>query len=114
MIEKLFSYGTLQNPATQRKLLGRELGEGSPDTLRGYRLAQLTGVHAVYPIVQPEPGATVAGLLFEVDPEELARLDTYEGEAYQRLSVRLVSGRRAWVYCANPKSSLRFRIKRAE
>ena len=51
-MEKLFTYGTLRNPATQRKLLGRTLGEGLPDTLRGYRLAKLTGIHEVYSILQ--------------------------------------------------------------
>ena len=54
-MEKLFTYGTLRNPATQQKLLGRTLGEGAPDTLRGYRLAKLTGIHEVYSILQPTP-----------------------------------------------------------
>ena len=60
-MEKLFTYGTLRDPATQQKLLGRTLGEGAPDTLRGYRLAKLTGIHEVYSILQPHPGSTVTG-----------------------------------------------------
>ncbi len=110
-MEKLFTYGTLRNPATQRRLLGRTLGEGEPDTLRGYRLAKLTGIHEVYSILQPHPGSAVEGLLFEVSAEELARLDAYEGDAYQRVSVRLMSKTRAWAYMENPKSSFRVHIE---
>ena len=109
-MEKLFSYGTLREPETQQRLLGRTLGAGAPDTLRGYRLATLTGVHQVYSILQPHPGSTVDGVLFEVSEDELERLDIYEGEAYQRVSVRLVSKTRAWAYCENPKSSFRIHI----
>ena len=110
-MEKLFTYGTLRDPATQVQLLGRKLGEGVPDTLRGYRLAKLTGIHYVYSILQPHPGSTVAGTLFEVSPEELAKLDDYEGDAYQRVSVTLVSKTRAWVYCENPKSEFSIHIQ---
>ncbi len=110
-MHKLFTYGTLRDPATQERLLGRTLGEGLPDTLRGYRLAKLTGIHFVYSILQPQSGSTVDGVLFEVTPDELEQLDEYEGEAYQRISVTLVSKTRAWVYCENPKSSFRIHIE---
>ena len=110
-MEKLFTYGTLQSPLTQQKLLGRTLGEGTPDTLLGYRLADLTGIHDVYTILQPHPGSTVEGMLFEVSQDELEQLDDYEGDAYQRVSVRLMSGTRAWAYCENPKSSFRVHIQ---
>ncbi|MDE2638020.1 MAG: gamma-glutamylcyclotransferase [Chloroflexota bacterium] len=110
-MEKLFTYGTLRDPATQQKLLGRTLGEGAPDALRGYRLAKLTGIHDVYSILQPHAGATVEGTLFEVTTEELAHLDAYEGDAYMRVSVRLVSKTRAWAYTENPKSSFRIHIE---
>ncbi len=110
-MHKLFTYGTLRDPATQERLLGRTLGDGLPDTLRGYRLAKLTGIHFVYSILQPQSGSTVDGVLFEVTPDELEQLDEYEGEAYQRISVTLVSKTRAWVYCENPKSSFRIHIE---
>ena len=110
-MEKLFAYGTLRNPATQQRLLGRTLGQGAPDSVRGYRLAKLTGIHEVYSILQPHPGSVVEGMLFEVSADELQRLDAYEGEAYQRVSVRLVSRTRAWAYMENPKSSFRIHIE---
>ncbi len=110
-MEKLFTYGTLQSQETHLRLLGRELGEGEADTLRGYRLAKLTGIHNAFTILQPWPGAIVQGLVFDVFTEELAQLDAYEGEAYQRVSARLVSKTRAWVYVENPKSDFRHHIE---
>lgn len=104
-MHKLFTYGTLRSPATQMQLLGRHLGQGKPDSLRGYRLAKLRGIHFVYSILQPHPGSTVAGELFEVTSEELEKLDAYEGDAYQRVSVTLMSKTRAWAYTENPKSN---------
>lgn len=113
-MEKLFTYGTLQDPDTQMRLLGRHLGEGKPDTLRGYRLAKLVGIHAAYSIIQPKPSATVAGIVHEVSADELERLDIYEGNAYLRVSVTLVSGTRAWVYSDHPKSNYRQHIEALE
>ena len=110
-MEYLFTYGTLRDPATQQRLLGRTLGDGAPDSLRGYRLAKLTGIHEVYSILQPQAGSIVEGMRFQVSADELARLDDYEGEAYQRVSVRLVSKTRAWAYMENPKSSYRIHIE---
>ena len=50
-------------------------------------------------------------MLYEVSDDELDRLDAYEGDAYQRVSVRLVSKTRAWAYTENPKSSFRIQIE---
>ncbi len=110
-MEKLFTYGTLQDPDTQKQVLGRTLGGGVPDTLLGYRLARLNGIHFVYSILQPHSGSRVEGLLVEVSGEELEKLDAYEGEAYVRVSARLVSKTRAWVYIENPKSEFRSHIE---
>ncbi len=110
-MQKLFTYGTLKDPETQMQLLGRTLGEGVADTLRGYRLAKLTGIHYVYTIIQPWAGGTVDGLVFDIGEDELTQLDEYEGDAYQRVSARTVSKTRAWVYVANPKSKFRHHIE---
>ncbi len=110
-MEKLFTYGTLQDAKTQQQLLGRALGAGQPDALLGYRLAKLTGIHYVYSILQPHSGSRVEGLLFEVSGVELLKLDAYEGDAYVRVSARLVSKTRAWVYIENPKSGFQHQIE---
>ncbi len=113
-MEKLFTYGTLQDPETQMRLLGRRLGQGTADTLRGYRLARLAGIHQTYSIIQPKSGAKVDGIVYEVSIAELQRLDIYEGNAYLRVSVTLVSGTRAWVYSDHPKSNYRQHIEAVE
>jgi len=43
----------------------------------------------------------VAGLVFEATPDDLARLDQYEGvehEWYRRIRVTTVEGEEVWVY----------------
>ena len=110
-MQNLFTYGTLRDPATQERLLGRLLGDGAPDTLRGYTLARLRGIHSDYTVARPQPGSTVQGRLYQVTDEELALLDDYEGEAYQRVSVTLMSKTRAWLYCENPRSRFRHHIE---
>lgn len=40
----------------------------------------------------------VKGLAFEVTPAELQQADSYEVEDYARISVKLDSGKTAWMY----------------
>jgi Gamma-glutamyl cyclotransferase, AIG2-like len=43
-----------------------------------------------YPAVIPEPGGCVAGLIYlDVSPEDLARLDLFEGAEYRRISTTI-------------------------
>ena len=57
------------------------------------------------------PRFNCRGHALEVSSDELKRLDDYEGDAYMRVSVRLVSKTRAWAYTENPKSSFRIHIE---
>jgi hypothetical protein len=104
----LFSYGTLQLPQVQRATYGRLL-EGRPDALIGYRLTPLSitdpGVVAlsgapVHMIACRTGDAAdrIAGVVYEITPEELAETDDYEGDAYGRIEVILESGAAAFVY----------------
>ena len=94
----LFAYGTLQERRVQVMLFKRDLA-GSADTLRGYVLV-LPGRGWRYPniVASTDPAATVPGLVYEISEQELARADSYEGEAYKRIWVALESGISAWVY----------------
>ena len=114
MNEKLFTYGTLQDPDVQMQLLGRTLGDGSPDTLRGYAMGKLKGVHTTYNMIYPQTGATVQGMVYEVSKDELEKLDQYESEAYLRVSATLMSNTRAWIYRDNPDSAYQSQIIRAD
>jgi len=107
----LFSYGTLQQPALQRTLFGREL-PGRADRLPGYELAMLAitdpevvaaSGSAEHPIARwtGEPGAHIDGTVLELTDEDLVTADTYEVDDYTRALVPLASGDSAWVYAAS-------------
>ena len=104
----LFSYGTLQLENVQRSSFGRRL-DGQPDAMPGYTrtMVEITDPAVLaasgerfHPIVSPsgDPADEVAGAVFRISAEELAAADRYEVADYQRVQVRLKSGRDAWVY----------------
>jgi gamma-glutamylcyclotransferase (GGCT)/AIG2-like uncharacterized protein YtfP len=107
VIERLFSYGTLQREEVQRTSFGRVL-TGQADALPGWRQAmvEITDADVIaksgethHPIVVPgRRDDSVAGTVFEITAEELAAADRYEVSEYTRVSVTLASGLTAWVY----------------
>lgn len=113
-MEKIFTYGTLQNPDIQIDVLGRKLSDGTPDTLRGYAMGKLQGIHMIYNIIYPKTGSTVQGTVYDVTNEEFEKLDAYEGNAYLRVSATLVSNTRAWIYRDNPDSIYQSQIVKAD
>jgi gamma-glutamylcyclotransferase (GGCT)/AIG2-like uncharacterized protein YtfP len=111
----LFSYGTLQQREVQIANYGRTL-LGTPDLLRGYRLAplEISDPHviaisgkAVHSIAYATGNAedSIAGTLFELTDAELHATDAYEVDVYSRVEAVLESGRTAWVYVGQPVSS---------
>jgi hypothetical protein len=109
---RLFSYGTLRQPDVQQANYGRRLN-GTPDSLRGYRLAPLAisdpevvriSGKAVHTIAcrSGDPADLIEGLVFELSAAELAATDRYEVDVYARVEETLVSGRRAFVYVGAP------------
>ncbi|MCU0515084.1 MAG: gamma-glutamylcyclotransferase [Anaerolineae bacterium] len=95
--EALFVYGTLRDAAVQQRLIGRTLA-GTPERLTGYRRYD----HLDYPVVLPQAGGVVDGLLLLITPAELSAFDAYEGTTYQRVRVTLAGGRSAWLYQGDP------------
>jgi hypothetical protein len=106
--EWLFSYGTLQDPAVQRANFGREL-VGRRDVLPGYELSSIAiqdqnvvtlSGKANHLIIQPSTGSAqeVAGMVFQLTPQELVAADEYEVSDYKRVAVTLRSGLKAWAY----------------
>jgi gamma-glutamylcyclotransferase (GGCT)/AIG2-like uncharacterized protein YtfP len=104
----LFSYGTLQLESVQRESFGRIL-EGADDAMLGYRqsFVEITDPEVIrksgknlHPIVTPTGDLSdeVPGKAFRLTESELAAADEYEVSDYRRVSVRLKSGREAWVY----------------
>ena len=106
----LFSYGTLRQEEVQRATFGRLL-DGRPDSLAGFAVSPMaiedphviaTSGSAVHTIARPtgNPADRVQGLVFEITPAELEAADRYEAGPIRRISVRLVSGKDAFVYVA--------------
>jgi gamma-glutamylcyclotransferase (GGCT)/AIG2-like uncharacterized protein YtfP len=109
-MEKLFSYGTLQQANVQLSTFGRLLN-GSADTLPGYIVGELVitdpavlavSGKAIHPILRftGKPTDRVNGSVFELSAEELIQADSYEVADYQRQVATLGSGITAWIYAA--------------
>ena len=94
----LFSYGSLQQEEVQLLLYNRIL-IGSKDELKGFKLAEKL-LDFKYPIIFETKSISdkVSGIVFEITIDELRNTDEYEGEYYQRVRVKLASGREAWCY----------------
>lgn len=98
-MDLLFVYGTLMDPETCRGLLGRA-PQCEPAELAGYERRKVR--HASYPAIIATAGATVRGLALRgISKSELAALDDYEGDEYERIPVKTrVNGvdEKAWAY----------------
>ena len=112
-MQKLFSYGTLQQEEVQLSTFGRRL-EGHEDAILGYKLSmtKITDPEVVktsgkefHPILQKTNNHDdeVAGMVFSITNTELQQADKYEVSDYKRISVLLKSGLNAWVYVAQQK-----------
>lgn len=97
MLEKLFVYGTLQDPDVQKEVINR-IVPGKKDTLLGYRLDTVVINNKTYPIAQQDKQSEIAGVVIRISSKELSKLDVYETSAYRRVRCILESGIEAWVY----------------
>lgn len=104
----IFSYGTLQNPQVQQALLHRTL-DASKDVLVGYekKLVEIKDPLVIkqsgerfHPILVKNSASTqeICGSVLEVTGAELLTIDDYEAENYERITVELKSGKKAWLY----------------
>lgn len=104
----LFSFGTLRQADVQVSVFGHTL-EGRTEQLPGFRLTTVTiadpeviriSGSAEHPMLLRSENLSdvVEGVAFEVTDEELAAADAYEDDSYVRSAVRLISGRKCWVY----------------
>lgn len=112
-MEKLFSYGTLQQQDVQLATFGRVL-QGQKAAIVGYKRSLLEIMDAAvvatsgkrhHPIVcaSENDDELVDGTVFLVTPEELAQADKYEVNDYERVRATLHDGGQVWVYVArNP------------
>ena len=108
VMEKLFSYGTLQQANVQLKTFGR-IFDGKGDVLPGYVLSDIkikdknvieTSGTDIHPILKYTGNSNdeVEGIVFEITQSELNQSDNYEVDEYKRILATLKSGTSAWVY----------------
>ena len=83
----------------QHRVFGRVVG-GLRDALEGFELGQISIEGRQHRILRPGGSARIDGLVLRLTDEDLPKSDAYETEAYARIEVTLVSGRRAYVYVA--------------
>ena len=102
MPSQLFVYGTLTDPETQKKVLGK-IVDGVPDVLDDYKKSTIVIFGNSYPDIVKAPSSSVDGLVIPVTTDELESIDNYETEWYKRIEVVLKSGKKAWVYHGNSK-----------
>ena len=84
---QLFVYGSLRSSGAHHDELRGAKSLGPARTTAGYRLRRLGS----YPGLERAGVGSVQGELFEVGEDELARLDAFEGEAYERRPITLAS-----------------------
>lgn len=96
----VFAYGTLQEKEVQLGVFARSL-VGFKDELSQYRISDIK-VADLYPTLNftGRDEDTITGQVYTLSPQELQKADVYEGEAYERIQVKLGSGKNAWVYIA--------------
>lgn len=98
MAIKLFSYGTIQNPAVQVELFGKEL-DFTIDSINGYKVVNdLLIEDIVYPRLAIQTDGIIQGRVYDLSPEQLAILDEYETDAYRRALMKTTTGCEVQVY----------------
>jgi len=90
--QKLFVYGTLKNAKTRKEALGEEIGTEPA-------MAPNEEDHDVksFPNIEHKNGKNLKGDVLEVTPAQLKKLDEWE-EKYKRITIKLSTGERAFVY----------------
>ncbi|HXH77022.1 gamma-glutamylcyclotransferase family protein [Nocardioides sp.] len=90
-MQRLFVYGSLAPGASNEHVLADVDGQWEPASVTGALVDEGSAFEQGYPaIVLSMDGPVVDGLLFSSDDlaEHWARLDEFEGEDYERVTVR--------------------------
>jgi len=88
--QHVFTYGSLMFPEIWRQVVTGDY-RSQVVTLKDYRRFAVSGVS--YPGMVAMPGERVTGVLYmDVGPDDLARLDAFEGAEYRRDAVQVTLG----------------------
>jgi gamma-glutamylcyclotransferase (GGCT)/AIG2-like uncharacterized protein YtfP len=82
----MFTYGTLIDNGIRSRVLGKET-MSYPAELKDYELT----IHSYCPFltIKKSVGSVVKGIIFEVNDNDLRRLDQYENSLYDRIIVNV-------------------------
>ena len=92
----IFVYGTLLDDTVRGRVLGKDI-KGKSDTLEDY-IIDTHSVLTSYPTIVQQDRGFVNGKYFDVDMEDIKKLDRYESEYYKKIEVKLKSGIDTLVY----------------
>ena len=92
----IFVYGTLLDDTVRGRVLGKDI-KGKSDTLEDY-IIDTHSILTSYPTVVKQDRGFVNGKYFDVDMEDIKKLDRYESNYYKKIEVKLKSGVDTLVY----------------
>jgi gamma-glutamylcyclotransferase (GGCT)/AIG2-like uncharacterized protein YtfP len=92
----IFVYGTLLDDTVRGRVLGKDI-KGKSDTLEDYML-DTHSILTTYPTITPLDKGVVNGKYFNVNEEDIKKLDRYESEYYKKIEIKLKSGIKSLVY----------------
>jgi len=95
-IMNIFVYGTLLDDTVRGRVLGKDI-KGKSDTLEDYML-DTHSVLTSYPTIVKRNKEVVNGMYFDVNEEDIKKLDRYESEYYKKIEIKLKSGTKSLVY----------------
>ncbi len=84
----IFTYGSLMFEEVWSRLISNTY-DRQPASLSGYACKVVSGQH--YPAIYQDPKSTaISGVVyFDLHPSDVATLDRFEGDYYQRITERL-------------------------
>lgn len=86
----IFVYGTLLDDTVRGRVLGKNI-KGKSDILEDY-IIDTHSVLTSYPTLVRKVNGVVNGKYFDVDENDIKKLDRYESDYYKKIEVKLKSG----------------------
>lgn len=99
---KLFTYGTLQDETVQQMLFNKKI-KGIPDSIIGFDKKEINLEGNIYPILIKNQKSLekIKGTCYNLSESDILICDEYEGCEYKRITTKLTSGIKAWVYISS-------------
>ena len=95
-MENVFVYGTLIN-SMQRYWILKHHVDAEDDILKDYSVAMHSYL-ITYPTIKKDKGKFVSGKVFKAETWDIERMDKYETMCYEKIKVKLASGKEALAY----------------